>query len=222
MQYSRKIVYPLLLLGFPICSSLVSCKGKDKKDAGSPAAIVKKEDKKNAKAGNTASVAVPAKRPPVINITDTVAQRQIILYVRDSAATSDRISAKLANIYAFRLPGFILKNKIKITGSPVAWYQAQKSPFFFEAGLPVDKKPATLPKGFFVRTIGGDSAVVAHFYGPYDLTTMAYEALNGYLKSHKKKRSAPPYEVYVADPFDKKGKQIDPYKVQTDIIFPYK
>lgn len=197
----------------------VSCKSKDEKKTEKQV-ISKKEDKK--KDTPEKVVDAPAKRPPVINITDTVAQRFTILYVKDSAATSDRINEKLANIYGFKLPEFILKNKLKITGRPIAWYKAQQSPFFFEAGLPIDKKPAKLPKGFFVKTIGGDSAVVAHFFGPYDLTPMAYEALNGYFKSHKRKRTAAPYEIYVGELFDKKGKKIDPYKVQTDIIFPYK
>ncbi|MCP9750102.1 AraC family transcriptional regulator [Ferruginibacter sp. HRS2-29] len=196
-----------------------SCKGKEEKKPDKPVAS-KKEDKKKDSQEKPADI--PAKRPPVINITDTVAQRFTILYVKDSAVTSDRISEKLANIYGFKLPEFILKNKLRITGRPVAWYKAQQSPFFFEAGLPIDKKPAKLPKGFFIKTIGGDSAVVAHFYGPYDLTPTAYEALNSYFKSHKRKRTAPPYEIYVGELFDKKGKKIDPYKVQTDIIFPYR
>ena len=218
MRHPR-LIYSFLLFSLSAGLCFVSCKGKEEKNEEKPK-ISKKEDKKKETREKEADV--PAKRPPVINITDTVAQRFTILYVKDSATTSDRISEKLANIYAYKLPEFILKNKLKITGRPIAWYKAQQSPFFFEAGLPIDKKPAKLPKGFFIKNIGGDSAVVAHFFGPYDLTPMAYEALNGYLKSHKRKRTVPPYEIYVGELFDKKGKKIDPYKVQTDIIFPYR
>ena len=60
------------------------------------------------------------------------------------------------------------------------------------------------------------------FYGPYNITSMGYEALNDWLKSRKKKKLGEPYEVYVGDPFDKNGKPLDPYRVQTDIIQPYK
>jgi len=214
-----RLIYYLMLFSLAAAFVFVSCKGKEEKKP-EKTVISKKENKK--KETPEKVIDLPTKRPPVINITDTVAQRFTILYVKDSAATSNRISEKLANIYGFKLPEFILKNKLKITGRPIAWYKAQQSPFFFEAGLPIDKKPAKLPKGFFVKTIGGDSAVIAHFFGPYDLTTMAYEALNDYFKSHKRKRSSPPYEIYVGELFDKNGKKIDPYKVQTDIIFPYR
>ena len=88
--------------------------------------------------------------------------------------------------------------------------------------MPVNKKPAKLPKGVSLKQIGTDSVVVAHFYGPYELTPQGYTALKDWIKDHKKKIILPPYEVYVGDPMDKDGKLIDPYKVQTDIIFTWK
>jgi hypothetical protein len=161
-------------------------------------------------------------KAPIINITDTTAGKQLVLFIKDSASTSDRISAKLSQAFTRLLPDEMKRSNLKLAGSPIAWYRSQKTPFFFEAGLPVDKKPAKLSKGFFIRSVGGDSALVAHFFGPYELTPVAYEALNGYLKDRKKKRTESPYEIYVGNPYDQKGKKIDPYKVQTDIIFPYK
>jgi len=161
-------------------------------------------------------------RPPIVNITDTIARKYIVLYMKDSAATSERISNKLAKIYGTKLPDFIKKEKLTITGPPMAWYKTNTAPFFFEAGIPVNKKPAKLPKGFLVRNVGGDSAVVAHFFGPYALTSMGYDAITDYLSDNKKKRKGLPYEMYVTEPVGKDGKTIDPYKVQTDIIFPYK
>ncbi len=109
-----------------------------------------------------------------------------------------------------------------MTGAPVAWYKGQKAPYFFEAGIPIDKKPAKLPSGTFIKQIGIDSIVVAHFYGPYDLLPQAYDALKDWLKDHKKTDKGAPYEIYVGDPFDSTGKPKDPYKVQTDILFPWK
>ena len=104
----------------------------------------------------------------------------------------------------------------------MAWYKSQKAPFFFEAGIPVDKKPAKLPAGVTLKQIGVDSVIVAHFYGPYDLTGQAYTVLQDWIKDHKKKAIHPPYEIYVEDPMDKNGKLKDPYKVQTDIVFTWK
>jgi effector-binding domain-containing protein len=153
---------------------------------------------------------------------DTVSVKYIVVYIKDTAASSQRISEKLAGIYDTKLPAFIAKNNLKIVGPPIAWYKSNKAPFFFEAGFPVDKKPLKLARGILVKNIGGDSAVLAHFYGPYSSTFMAYEALTDWLKEKTKKTSGLPYEIYVTDPVDKDGKPIDPYKVQTDIVFPHR
>ena len=109
-----------------------------------------------------------------------------------------------------------------MAGAPMAWYNTMKAPYFFEAGIPVNKKPAKLPAGVFVREMGNDSAVVAHFYGPYNLLSQGYDAVKERMKDEKKKSSAAPYEIYVGNPMDKNGKMIDPYKVRTDIVFPFK
>lgn len=175
----------------------------------------KKQDSGNAGAA-------PSRKAPIINIIDTLPAKQLVLYIKDSASTSDRISAKLDRAFSKTLPDIARQNKLNVVGPPIAWFKSQKIPFFFEAGIPIDKKPSKLPKGFYVKVIGGDSAVVAHFFGPYDSTPIAYEALNDYLKSRKKQRSIPAYEVYVGQPYDKNGKRIDPYRVQTDIVFSYK
>lgn len=161
-------------------------------------------------------------RPPIVNITDTIAAKYMVLYIKDSAASSERISLKLAKIYGTRLPDFIKQANLTITGPPIAWYKTNKAPFFFEAGIPINKKPAKLPKGFFVKSIGGDNAVIAHFYGPYAITSMGYDAIIDYITDNKKKRNGLPYEMYITEPVGKDGKAIDPYKVQTDIVFPYK
>ena len=159
------------------------------------------------------------KKAPVINIMDTLSVKQIVLCIKDSAANSQRIANKLAIIYGVKLASVIKKNKLKVTGAPIAWYKSLKAPFYFEAGIPIDKKPAKLPAGVTVKQIGSDSVVIAHFYGPYDLTGQAYTALQDWIKDRKKKSIKPPYEVYVDDPLDKSGKLKDPYKVQTDIVF---
>lgn len=201
------------------CSlALFSCgEKKEDKNSGKDHApvVVLKKDSDTSKGNLT-----PKESVPVINLTDTASGKYLVLCIRDSAINSARLSQKLAQIYGVRLADVIRKNKLKIIGPPHAWYKSQKAPFFFEAGLPVDKKPAKLGKNIIMKQIGGDSSVVAHFYGPYEQTGMAYEALQDWLKDHKKKLRSAPYEIYVGDPIDKDGKPVDPYKVLTDIVFP--
>ena len=103
----------------------------------------------------------------------------------------------------------------------MAWFKSSSEPFYFEAGIPVNKVPAKLPKKVYIKNIGGDSAVIAHFYGPYELTYEGYGALKDWMKENKKKASGAPYEVYVGEMIDSSGKAVDPYKVQTNIVFPH-
>ena len=162
---------------------------------------------------------VETKRGPVINIGDTLSIKRLVLTMKDSASTVERVGMKLGEIYGTKLGAVIKKYNLKTVGAPMAWYKGEKAPYFFEAGIPVDKKPAKLPKGMYARQIGVDSIVVAHFYGPYDLLPQAYDALKDWLKDHKKKQKGAPYEIYVGDPMDADGKMKDPYKVQTDVVF---
>src|SRR6478736_365216 len=60
------------------------------------------------------------KRSPIINVADTIATKYIVLYIKDSAATSERISQKLAAAYGVKLPDVMKKNKIKVAGPPMA------------------------------------------------------------------------------------------------------
>ena len=202
-----------ILMGMAIILGAGCTSGKEEKTI-TPEAIIYKID--------TAKAApVAGQKPPIINITDTVAPKQIILFMKDSARTSERIGIKLTNIYDKVLADVISKNKLTKTGARVAWYKNSSAPFFFEAGIPINKKPAKLPKNVFVKTIGGDSAVVAHFYGPYSLTYEGYSALREWLTDNKRKSKGAPYEVYVGEMIDSLGKAKDPYRVQTDIVFPH-
>ena len=194
-----------------------ACNNSDKKspevkaDTAKPVVAIDKRVEKT----------TPDNKPAIINIQDTIAPKRIVVYIKDSAATFNRIALKLGQIYGVKLADVLKKNGIKVTGAPMAWYKGLKAPFFFEAGFPVNKKPAKLPKGVFVKEMNSASAVLAHFYGPYNLLPQGYDALKEWLKDAKKSGNGAPYEIYVDDPVDKNGKPVDPYKVRTDIVFPH-
>ena len=212
MPYIRSIIVT-------VAASLVlfcSCNSDNKKttEANKDSVVSKKETRSQPK------IAVSTKKPPIINIVDSVQPKRIIVYMKDSASTFERISMKLAQIYGSRLTEFFKKNSLKAAGAPMAWHLTHKAPYFFEAGMPVNKKPTKMIAGIKVRETTADSVVMAHFYGPYDLMNAGYDALNDWLKDHKRSLKEPAYEIYIGDPIDKKGKPVDPYKVQTDIVFP--
>ncbi|MBK8611105.1 MAG: GyrI-like domain-containing protein [Chitinophagaceae bacterium] len=168
------------------------------------------------------------KRPPIVQIVDTLSPKRTVIYCKDSAASFDRISLKLGNIYGEKLGQYIKKNKLTPTGAPMAWYKTQsagsdgKAPYFFEAGIPVNKAGKTAVPGIRVRELAAGKAVIAHFFGPFDLLNQGYDAIKEWMKDNKKTAAGAPYEIYLTDPIDKNGKPVDPYKIQTDIIFPVK
>lgn len=165
---------------------------------------------------------VKYQRPPIVNIVDTVSPKRLIIYCKDSAATFERISLKLGKVYGTKLAEYIKKNNLKVAGAPLAWYKKLNAPYFFEAGIPVNKKGTKKMTGVQLRELSSGKAIVAHFYGPFDLLPEGYDAIKEFIKDNKKIAAGAPYEIYVTDPFDKNGKPIDPYKIQTDIVFPIK
>lgn len=208
----------LLVLSFYSFTILQSCGSGDKKNTAAKTDTVKPVRT------NPEKVKEPtvAEKPAIINILDTVAAKRIVIYMKDSAKTFERISVKLAQIYGVKLAEVLKKNNLKMTGAPMAWYKSSKAPYFFEAGIPVSKKPAKFSKNVFVREMNTESVVMAHFYGPYSLLQQGYDAIKERMKDEKRTANGMPYEIYVGDPIDASGKPIDPYKVRTDIVFPWK
>ena len=215
MTYMRStlLLIPAVLILFISCNS----NNNNKKNTTEPMkdSVVAKKDTKVVSRTEASKA-----KPPIINIVDTVAPKRIVVYMKDSATTYQRISIKLGQIYGAKLTDCFRKNALKVTGAPMAWYQTQKAPFFFEAGMPVNKKPAKLTPGVKIKELNADSVVIAHFYGPYDLLHVGYDALKEWMQDHHRTATGAPYEIYIGDPIDKKGKAVDPYKVQTDIVFP--
>lgn len=195
---------------------ITACKDQSKESNIQPTVIYKEDTAVlNAKKSKI--------QAPVINIIDTLQQPGYVLVIKDSAMTSESIGNKMHEIYTTKLPEFIAEKKLNIIGPRYAWYTSSSAPFFFEAGFPIDKKPSgKLPAKMKIREIKKDSAVVAHYFGPYESTYQAYAALKEWMKDYKKKSSGQPYEIYVGSMYDKNGTPVEPYKVQTDIVFPHK
>ncbi len=195
--------------------TLASCDFGKQDAPKEKAPIQMKKDKPRAKNDSTPQLA------PIINITDTTELVMTVIYIKDSAINSERLSKKLADIYGNKLAELVKKHQLKVIAPPMAWYKSQKAPFFFEAGLPVEKAPKKKIKGLLVKKTGNKRALIAHYFGPYAETAQAYQAMKEWLKENKKKQTTAPYEIYIDDPYDSELNLKDPYKVQTDIVFPY-
>jgi effector-binding domain-containing protein len=201
-----------------ICVAIFACNSNSKEDKKNTTDSTKSQSKKETKK----AAETKTQRPPIINMVDTLTPKLTVIYCKDSAANFERIALKLGNIYGTKLQEYIKKNNLKPAGAPMAWYTKQKAPYFFEAGLPVNKSGAKAVAGVQIREMAAGKAVVAHFFGPFDLLHQGYDAIKEFIKDNKKITAGPAYEIYLTDPFDKNGKPVDPYKVQTDIVFPIK
>ena len=95
----KKIVFQIIVI-----ASLFSCNQSEEKKG--PESDIKKDT------AVTRSPAIVAKRPPIINITDTLSAKYTVLYIKDSAANVERIGLKLAEIYGFKLAAVINKNNL--------------------------------------------------------------------------------------------------------------
>lgn len=166
--------------------------------------------------------ASPYLRPPIIQIVDTLTTKMTVIYFSDSAASFDRMRLKLGRIYNTSLAEYIKKNKLTAVGAPMVWYKKQKAPYFFDAGIEVNKAGTKNVHGVRVRYIPVGKVVKAHFFGPYEMLPQGYAAVMEWLKENKKVKAGSAYEIYLTEPVDKNGNPIDPYKVQTDIVFPIK
>ncbi|HEY0677759.1 MAG TPA: GyrI-like domain-containing protein [Chitinophagaceae bacterium] len=154
-------------------------------------------------------------RQPKMVLEEITVQPMIILIIRDTAVTMDRIGPVLGRDYG-EIAAFMSKSSLQFAGQPMAWYHTEKEPYILEAGIPVNKKPEVVEGRIAIKEIGQDKAVVVHFWGPYELTGKAYEKIKDWLKQNNRKAKGPPFDIYVTDP----STVTDPYQVQTDIIQP--
>jgi hypothetical protein len=73
----------------------------------------------------------------------------------------------------------------------------------------------------YMKSTGGDSVYIAHFFGPNDLANGAYDAIKEKASENHKVTSAA-YEVYIDNPFVATTQPLDLYKLQTDIVCPFR
>ncbi len=206
------------ILIFSMLAVVASCNNKEDKSKTVSRDSAKTEVKKETKKEPATSY----QRPPIINIVDTLGPKRTVIFVKDSAASFEGIGPKLANIYRGKLAEYLKKNNLKSAGAPMAWYRKLKAPYFFEAGIPVNKAGGKPVKGVQVREMPAGKVIIAHFFGPFELFHQGYDAIKEFMKDNKKVAAGAPYEIYITDPIGKDGKPVDPYKIQTDIVFPIK
>jgi effector-binding domain-containing protein len=127
-----------------------------------------------------------------------------IIYVVDTATTSDDISSKMGKSYG-RLFMVIGQQQLK-PGRVMAIYRTSSAPWIFDVAVEVNKAPSQQTEGVQFKTTDGGDAIVLHYKGPYEQIGKAYEQLDEWLKKNNKQRSGAPMEVYLNEPAAVKDK----------------
>jgi effector-binding domain-containing protein len=144
--------------------------------------------------------------------------QQTVLVIMDSAGpkTYEKVFSKGFG----EIMQFAKANKLQFKGHPFARYLRYDTITQFsvmDMGIPIEK--AEKGKGRVrIENIPAGNAIVAYYFGPYDKTGAAYNALHQYCKENGKVITGGPSEIYITDPMSEK----DPMKVETDIVFPVK
>lgn len=189
-------IHSIALIGF---CCFIACKNADKEKAAGKDTVT------------ATKTAAPAQEP-IINVEETTVKSMQIMTMKDSAKSTQEIGEKLGMIYG-KIGECLKKCKMEMAGAPMAMYSSQTAPFYFEAGVPVAKKCDKPEAGMKNQEIKAGKAIVAHFFGPYEMTGKGYDAIVSWAKTNNKTLSGESWEVYIGDPVIIK----DPYKVQTDI-----
>lgn len=115
--------------------------------------------------------------------------------------------------------GFIKKNNIKSTGAPFAIIYKYEPDGLSEldAGIPIATN-AKATGELKVIELKGSNAVKADYYGPYEGSGAAHDAIDKWMKANGKTAAGAPWEVYVTDP----AAEQDTTKWLTEVIYPIK
>lgn len=135
------------------------------------------------------------------------------LFVK-ATATGENISNVIGESYG-KVGMAMGKQKLTQAGAPFCiYYKWENNNFEFDAGIPTSgagKDDGEVKGG----ELKAGKAVVATYFGPYEGTAKAHEAVDAYMKEKGLKAIGNAWEVYANDP----GVVKDPAKYQTDVYY---
>lgn len=138
-----------------------------------------------------------------------------VLTIMDTAKVEAEIGPKLQKAYG-EMGQLLQSAQLSMQRAPMAWYYSSAEPYVLEAAVAVDKTPKNTPGRIRFRQVAGGKALVAHYFGPYEESKIAYKQIQDWILAHKATAKGAPYEIYMDDPTTKKSM----YEVRTDIVQP--
>jgi effector-binding domain-containing protein len=148
---------------------------------------------------------------PAISIEETSIKSMMLVVIKDTAANGNPFSKLFAKDYP-EIYSFISRNGLK-AGKLVTIYYNHQFPMILEVGVEVDNFPGRTEGRIRINKVPEGPAVIAHFKGPYRQLSLAYEAINKWLKDHNRVAYIHPFEVYLNNP----GSVKDSFDLRTDV-----
>lgn len=152
---------------------------------------------------------------PTMTLERQLRPAMLVLTIMDTAQTTGDIGPKLQKAYG-EMGAFMKAAGLNMQGPPMSWYYSAGDPFIIEPALIVDKMPANTAGRIHMRKVSATNAVIVHYFGPYELSSLAYTKISAFLKQNNLVAKSAPYEMYVDDPTTKKTM----FEVRTDIVQP--
>jgi len=131
--------------------------------------------------------------PVKIELEKTSINSMQVLYIKDTAPTTEAIKDVLGKCYG-ELMQYIQTNKL----APMkfmAWYNAIQPPWPMDVAVETDRMPAELTGRIQARVLPEGEVIIAHMWGPYDQVGQAYEQLQNWLTKNSRKPKGAPVEV---------------------------
>ncbi len=135
---------------------------------------------------------------PKLKIEETTFTSYYYLGISDSCSDKE-LGEKFNGLYA-GIMAVAEKNKCKISNPPFAIYlNYSPEKVVFEAAIPIDKRILLTGK-VKCHELKGGKVVVADYYGAYERSGIAHEAIDKWVAKQKRKVTGSPWEVYITDP----------------------
>ena len=134
-------------------------------------------------------------------------------------ATMAEISQKMGMAYG-GITKTMQEQRLTPAGPPISIYynDGANGTFEFDAAMIYAGKPGKTVDGVKAVTLPATNVAVVEFYGPYEKTGAAHEAINAWAKTNNKTINGAPWEEYITDPMVEK----DPSKWLTKVYYPIK
>jgi effector-binding domain-containing protein/predicted small secreted protein len=137
-------------------------------------------------------------RKSTATVEEVQLRKQLYVVMKESAFTMNDLEKKRQVIYN-NLTYYLKNCNQESLGYKVAWFSNDNSLQFIEAGMPVNGKCLKKEPGVYYKEITEKRGVKAVFKGPLDKVQMAYDSLQSWATTNKKKLKPTKLFIYKID-----------------------